>query len=388
MDSQETRFRNFWKATDVNKTTDTVSIIAVGDMMFSREVAKKIKKEGPDYPFKKIHHVLSRGCIRFGNLENPIADKGSPSPFVQSNFRADPIVSNTLASVGFNVLSLANNHIYDYGATAVEETLALLRKEKIALIGVGKSFKEASQPAILTTNPGMKVGFLAYTSTYNTTDSSHKYVASPIDLKKIEKDVTKVKSKADICIVSLHFGYENVEYPPPKCRRQAQKIIEYGANLVIGHHPHVLHGLEQYKDGFIAYSLGNFVFDNLTDRKRESIILEATFDKISLKSIDLLPVLINDDYQPQVASGEIANQIIDRIHILSEYLEDGTSDRRFWEVTGARFLSDQRRSFVRSIKRDGLKAAFVRLRHLRFFHLQLLGVPLLKKAKRLLGKRK
>lgn len=372
-------YHRFWERRTVNSAI--TSVIAVGDIMLSRGVGRKIAEHGPDFPFAKIQAFLPQDGVIFGNLENPISSRGVPSPLSQSNFRADPRVVEGLARAGFKVLSLANNHIYDYGREAIEDTLKLLKERNIHAIGIGRSFEEAREPVIVSTED-MKLAFLAYTSAYNATDPKHEYVAPPINLRWIKDDIRKAKSKADVCIVSLHFGYENVEYPPPECRQQARQIIEYGADLVLGHHPHVIQGLESYKSGFIAYSLGNFVFDNLTERRRESLILQASFDKEGIKAVDLLPIWINDEYQPQIASEGTAQNIVTRLNEFSQYFQDGSSDRRFWEAAGSVFLADQKIGLIRSIRRNGLRAIFMRLRYIRPFHLRLLGAALSDRIRR------
>ncbi|HDG97269.1 MAG TPA: CapA family protein [Desulfobacterales bacterium] len=374
-------YRSFWQR-EADDSLPRVEILAVGDVMLSREVGRQIIKHGPDYPFARISHVLSRGQVVFGNLECPISSRGTPVPFVQSNFKADPIVVKGLVKAGFKVLSLANNHIYDYGKEAIEDTVNLLKSKGIHVVGIGQSFTEAREPVIIPI-ADMKIAFLAYTSAHNATDPKHEYVAPPIDLEWLKHDIQKAKSRADICIVSLHFGYENVEYPPPECRKQARKAIEFGADLILGHHPHVIQGMEAYKRGFIAYSLGNFVFDNLTDKKRRSFILKASFNREGIQKIELLPIWINDQYQPEVASKELADSIFAKVKELSWYLKDGSSDKRFWEAAGKVFLSDQKRGLLHSIGRDGVKAVFMRLKHLRIFHLKLLGATILTQIKRI-----
>ncbi len=372
-------FHSFWNR-DRESRTEAASLIAVGDILLSRGIAERISEHGLSYPFEMIGPALSQDGVIFGNLENPISSRGTPSPLAQTNFRANPSAVEGLVSAGFNVLSLANNHICDYGDEAIEDTIGLLKSKGIVPIGVGESLEEACRPAILSAGD-VRVALLAYASARNF-GGSGAYVMAPIELERLRGDISKAKGEADICIVSLHFGYEEIEYPPPECRKQAMKAVEYGADLVIGHHPHVLQGLERYRGGVIVYSLGNFVFDNLTPMKRESAILRVTFDREGIGSIELLPVWINDCYQPEIASEDLADGIIARIDRLSGYLGDGTNDRRFWESAGGRFLSDQREGISKSVRRYGLKTLLFRLRRLRPFHLRLLVAVILNKFKR------
>jgi len=373
-------FQTFWQRGETEGPTVAV-VLAVGDIMLSRAVGKKIAEHGPHHPFAQILPILAEAGISVGNLECPISQRGTPTPFVRSNFKADPLTIEGLAKAGFKVLSLANNHIYDFGGEAVEDTLAVLREKGIFAIGVGRSFEEARSPAVFISD-NVKLAFLAYTLAHNAIDPKHEYVAAPINLEWIRRDIQEAKRQADFCIISLHFGYENVEYPPPECRHQARAIVEFGADLVLGHHPHVIQGMEAYKKGFIAYSLGDFVFDNLTDRRRRSFILKASFDREGIQKIELLPIWINDQYQPEVAPMELADSIVAKLTELSRYLENGSSDKRFWEEAGKRFLSDQKLGLLRSIRRDGVKAIFLRLKHLRLFHLKLLGAAVVAQIRR------
>lgn len=377
-------FINLWTGRR-GHSTGLASLIAVGDIMLSREVGEKISRFGPRHPFRKIRSVLCQADVVFGNLEAPLSSRGSPVPFVQTSFRADPAAVDGLAWAGFRVLSVANNHIYDYGARAVEDTIYMLKGSGIEPVGLANSPEGTAQPVVVLADSGIRIGFLAYTSAYNAIDPRNEYTAAPIDLPMIESDVRRMKEEADICVVSLHFGYENVEYPPPECRGQARRVIEFGTDLVVGHHPHVLHGLERHRDGMIAYSLGNFVFDNLNERRREGAVFRVTFDRDGLRAVDLLPIWINDDYQPQVASEEATDGIIRRIKRLSSYLEDGSSDRKFWQRAGVDFLSNQRTGFSVSIRRDGLYGVLTRLKRFRVFHLKLLLFALIHRIRMLSG---
>lgn len=142
----------------------------------------------------------------------------------------------------------------------------------------------------------------------NATNS--RFGTAPLKADIIEEDILSTKELADIIIVSLHWGYERERYPLPSQRNLAHKIIDAGVDLIIGHHPHVLQGIEHYKDGFIAYSLGNFVFTAKSyfkmwgNEEKESIILKCGISKKGIEKIDMIPIHVSDSFQLVILKNE------------------------------------------------------------------------------------
>jgi len=209
-----------------------LTLMFAGDIMLSRGVGNKMKKENDyNWPFLKIADYLQEADLLFGNLEGPLSDKGADTGKKYS-FRAEPKAIEGLKYAGFDVLSIANNHISDWGENAKKDTIFRLKQNNILPAGFGeKPVLEIQQT---------KISFSAFTWP----------LPEQIELPE-----------ADIKIVSMHIGEEYKEKSNIEQQDFARAAIDAGADLVIGHHPHVTQEIEQYKDKFIFYSLGNFVFD-------------------------------------------------------------------------------------------------------------------------------
>lgn len=279
------------------------TLIAVGDVMLSRDVARRIEeKKDPDFPFLKVTDYLKSADMTFGNLECPIT-KGPRVTRDAMKFHAHPGVEKALKQAGFSILSLANNHLPDYGTRGVTDTTARLDAVGIARAGAGKDAEEAEKPALVTKN-GIRFAFLAY----NDQDvvpkrygAAKKHPGTNImDEEKMSKAVQAAKQQADVVIVSMHSGWE---YQKPN-RHQAsfaKAAIDAGAEIVIGHHPHVVQNIEQYKGKFILYSLGNFVFDQTRSPSvKQGVAVKIAFTKAGARSMQFTPVLIEHGAQPRI----------------------------------------------------------------------------------------
>ncbi|MDD5568929.1 MAG: CapA family protein, partial [Candidatus Pacebacteria bacterium] len=191
------------------------TLIAVGDIMLSRGVDSKIKKNGADYPFAKVSDYLKSGDIVFGNLETPIANGRVIKPG-ELTFRADPGIETTLKDNNFSVISLANNHTGNFGQQGFKETFDLLKEQNIKYAGAGENATEAYSPAIVESNK-IKFAFLAYGSaslvpvSYGAADG--RAGIAFLDKEKMAAAVAEAKKQADIVIVSMHAGTEYIYTP-------------------------------------------------------------------------------------------------------------------------------------------------------------------------------
>lgn len=245
------------------KDPSFVTLSFAGDIMLDRGVKNSvIRNFNNDYSalFEKID-TLKKSDISFANLEGTASDLGVDQKNLYS-FRMDPSIIPALKGAGIGVLSVANNHVADWGASAFVDTLARLKENEILYTGGGNNKLEAETPAIIE-KYGMKIGFLGFSDVgpnYMTaeTDTAGVLLASDPNFDQIIQNATKL---VDHLVVSFHFGEE---YKPEHNVRQeflAHRAIDDGAKIVIGSHPHVVQDTEVYKNSFIAYSLGNFVFD-------------------------------------------------------------------------------------------------------------------------------
>jgi gamma-polyglutamate biosynthesis protein CapA len=298
-------------ANDANEDME-ISFVAVGDMMLSRNVGKKMVKNGYDYPFEKITEVISSADLAFGNLESPIL-AGDPVNTGSFLFRADEEAAISLEKTGFDVLNLANNHVLNMGQEGLINTFAKLNENKMDYCGAGK---DSTDDRILIRDvKGMKIAFLCYSygpSEYRVTkNKAGLYINDEEDLIK---DLANVKDKADFVIVSMHDG---IEYEHTSSLRQqnfARSAIDYGADLVIGHHPHVVQEAEVYKGKYIFYSLGNFIFDQMwSQATREGLAVKFVIGYEGVKKIDFYPVIIEDYSQPRLVDEGERDKILDYV---------------------------------------------------------------------------
>jgi poly-gamma-glutamate synthesis protein (capsule biosynthesis protein) len=318
-----------------------VSVALAGDVMLSRDVARKMREHGdPDYPFLAVRDYLTTADIVFGNLESPITP-GRDITTHEMVFRADPGVEAALARAGFTVVSLANNHIFDFGEEGLRDTIESLQKAGIQGVGAGFSAPDIYEPAYIE-RKGVRFSFLAFCDDglmpRDERLQSGMGLAS-LDDKKMVAAVREAKKRADIVIVSMHAGVEYDEPPDPAQVVFARAAIDAGADLVVGHHPHVIQRFERYKGGYILYSLGNLVFDQMwSQATREGLIAKAVFNGKELARIELVPVDIEDSARPVPLYGARADAIIERLRV--------RTDKRHvysWDPDGRRFIRAERR---------------------------------------------
>lgn len=287
-----------------------ITLIFTGDNLISPRIISQIEKYGENYPYEKVAQYL-QGDVVFGNLEAPITNhsettRGKSRASIKAGknfvFKIPPRYSQIFKNAGFNVFSLANNHTMDFGEKGLEETLQELEKIGINYVGAGRNKEEASKPLILEYED-CKIGFLAYSMivpvTFAATNSSAGINAHPRNFtRRMQEEISQLKSEVDIVIISFHWGIEGHYYPTAYQKEIAHKAIEAGADIIVGHHPHRIQGVEIYKGGVIAYSLGNFLFAGKSPRI-ESFILKIEIFKKKITTVELLPIwVINGRPEP------------------------------------------------------------------------------------------
>ncbi|MFA6437195.1 MAG: CapA family protein [Candidatus Paceibacterota bacterium] len=291
------------KMSDENKT---INMVFVGDIMLSRAVGDKMAKENNwSWPFLKMDKWLADADLTFGNLEGPISDKGMNVGSIYS-FRADPRATEGLKLAGFDVLSIANNHMGDWSTPAFEDTLNRLTEAGIDYVGGGFNQTEAYSPLKKTIKDTLFC-FFAYTDlgprSFEAGDD--KSGMAFLDIESAQNDIEKNKNSCDLIIVSIHFGEEYKEKADSRQKTITKALVDSGANLIVGHHSHIISEVETIDNTQVFYSLGNFIFDQLfSDKTREGMVLVAEIkDK---KIINLIPHLtrINNDFQPEPVISE------------------------------------------------------------------------------------
>ncbi len=274
------------------------TMLFVGDVMLSRGVGRKIQAEGDwNYPFLKIADTLRAADLNFGNLECPVSDVGRDLHHRYS-FRADPKVIEGLKYAGFRVMSLANNHMDDWDRPALLDTVRRLRAAGILPVGAGANDLEVHYPVVIPLN-GVKLAFLAYVAIPPEEASAEPDVPGVawLDADRALADIRFARPLADLVIVSLHWGVEYASRPARTQQNLARQMIEAGADLIVGGHPHVVQPLEQYRGRWIAYSLGNFIFDQRAPGTHRGNMLKVTLRDKEIAGVEAVPISIEPSLQ-------------------------------------------------------------------------------------------
>lgn len=302
------------------QTSEEVTLIMVGDISYSRGVERIIKKQDDiNYPFLKIKNYLQSADLVFGNLETPITQGPEIADF-QLIFRSNPGTEQALKQAGFSILSLANNHTLNFGEKGLKNTFNFLKNAGIEYVGAGQNDQEAYQPVYIE-KKGIKFAFLAYNDTdvipANYEASANRAGTAFMRIDKMVEAVKKAKQNADFIIVSMHAGIEYTKKPNDSQINFSHQAIDAGADLVIGHHPHVVQTLEKYKNKYIFYSLGNFIFDQpQSEATKEGLAIKIYFTKNKINKISLLPVFMEHLAQPKITNKNETDRILERLNFL------------------------------------------------------------------------
>lgn len=273
-------------------TTATIRLLFVGDIMLDRNVAKRIKDSGdPAYPFEKLPpHWFDSFDYAVANLEGVVTDQRRP-PEKSIDFMFDPSVVPMLKAQGIDAVSQANNHSLDQGTLGYEDSVRRLRAGGFLVFGHQVQDNEIAMAT--TTIKGERFAFLGF----NTTDN-------PLDRDAAARVLAEAHQQADHVLVFMHWGLEYRHAPPASVVDEAHWLIDHGADVVIGGHPHWVQGMESYKDKPIMYSLGNFVFDqDFSKETTEGMAMEVDFSH-DMDGVTLNPIPIDITLsQPSLATG-------------------------------------------------------------------------------------
>lgn len=300
------------------------TITMVGDIIPSRHVAERMAEHGVDFPFKRIAPRLQGADIIFGDLECPLSDLQEP-PTSGTTFIAPSSTIKGLKLLGLDIVSLANNHSTDFGVQGFMDTVELLQANDIKYVGGGRDYREAHSPVVMESR-GVRFAFINYNSIKESIDPGENgpgvawvnlppyYEVNPEQIKKIEEDIEKAKKESDFVIACFHWSKEYAYYPSSSMVDLAHTACDAGADMVVGQHPHTIQALEFYDGKFIAYDLGNFIFDQrFSEQVRQGVILKCRFEGNTLTGVEFVPYRINDDCQPVALEGEAGQPLLDRL---------------------------------------------------------------------------
>ena len=295
---------------------EPTTMTVVGDIMLARGVTD------PRDALRPLSPRLRSADLTVGNLESTLSTEGEPQQGSDS-FGADPGVIGWLRLAGFDALSLANNHAGDYGDAALLTTARLLQESALEPFGAGKDLTAASRPVVLERH-GTRFGFLGFNAIGETpmagpTTPGALSVRMPprtgplqeTDLRHVTDQVEKLDRKVDVVVVLPHWGTQYTHSPEPVQRTVARRLVDAGADLVVGGHPHWVQGLDVHNGVVVAHSLGNFVFDmDFMTETQQGVVLEATYWGDELKSLDLVPYRMDASFAPRLAGPEEAADIL------------------------------------------------------------------------------
>ncbi|WP_415841043.1 CapA family protein [Paenibacillus typhae] len=255
-----------WGGASKAQPADRITLTFAGDILLDGFVGEQIARYGVNFPFAKVAPVLQKADLAFANLETPVSVRGQAAEKTFA-FRSKPETLGGLSYAGIDGVTLANNHILDYGQNAMLDTLVHLDRNKIGHTGAGSNMDQAFKPYVKTIK-GKRIAVLgasrvlsgsSWHAGKNTPGAASAYTAEPLlgAIKKSAKD-------NDYTIVYLHWNEEFADYPEKYARTLAKQLIDSGADIILGAHSHCLMGIEYYKHKPIYYSLGNFVFNKST----------------------------------------------------------------------------------------------------------------------------
>ena len=293
--------------------TPTVRLLFTGDINPSRCPARAAL-EADDFtvPYVDVADGLQAADLTIGSLDGALSDRTAPAPCAtetEYNLVGPTRTVEGLTYAGFDVVTLATNHAQDCGhlgfvcdGLTLIDTLVALRAAGIEPVGAGHNLAEARRAVFVERN-GLRLAFLAVSAVgdfaWASADTAGTAPLSDGHLQQVLRDIATARDTADVIIVLVHWGVEYDDTPSVDQRRWARRMVDAGADLIVGNHPHVSQPIEALDGGLVAYALGNFVFDQDPDATRHGLVLETIFDSSGLQSWRSLPIEIVQLYKPE-----------------------------------------------------------------------------------------
>lgn len=308
----------------------TLTFTAVGDVFIADSpfcighgVRSMINKKGIDYYVGGILKFTGKSDFNFANLECVLSDKGRNRLSLSSvEMRGDAAHVSLLHETKWQLINIANNHIFQHGIDAYYDTINNL--ESCGLNVIGDDTPSGSK-LIVINKEGIRIGFVGYSLHYEQHRPNEKI---PYALRESYDEIlnevnTLMSLFHGLIVCSLHWGYEFMDQPSRTQQEFARNLIDSGVTLILGHHAHMIQGIERYKNGLIVYNLGNFVFDFQDPNTKDSVLLSVKFSKSGIEDYSLIPVIIGPDYCPHPAIDKDRDRILRRMLELSIKLERG-----------------------------------------------------------------
>lgn len=307
-----------------NKTEGIVTLGFVGDILFDDEYAvmASLIRRGTSLENAISEPLLAKMQdvdILMVNNEFPYTDRGTPTEGKTYTFRADTSTVSYLDDMGADIVSLANNHIYDFGEEGFLDTLDVLENQGVPYVGAGRNLEEAAAPVYFISGD-IKIAFVAATQIERLDNPDTKGATEDAagvfrcwNPEKLYEVVANVKENSDFVVVYIHWGTENVSEPDWAQLDQAPKLAEAGADLIIGDHPHCLQGIQYFGDVPVIYSLGNFLFNSKT---LDTCMVQVDISADGIENFRFIPA-VQQDCRTDFAYGEEKDRIISYMNSIS-----------------------------------------------------------------------
>ena len=324
-------FGVFYKPAVPTVATDNDDLFTasfVGDIMMGRNVEKVTDRHGKEYPFKYAEPFFRSSDYVTGNFEAAVTD-GNEDEYVKADkfihLNTDRDSVTALKKMNFSALTVANNHAMDFTEQGILDTKKAFEQENLDLVGYGENLQEARNNISIQDVNGFKIATLGFTDIYGKEFPVQRSKPGVLttDPTIMLPMVAKAKKQADFVMVHMHWGIEYDANPQPRQKKLAEALSEAGADVIIGHHPHVISSVDVYNDTVIFYSLGNFVFDQGWSRTRHSALAQMIFQKDGTARFEVLPMNIREGQPvPLGKSGYMQRKkIIQQLTKSSENLE-------------------------------------------------------------------
>ncbi len=269
-------------------------IVAVGDIMLGRYVEDISLRNGWNYPFASTTEIFSGADIVFGNMEGTIPDEHEKTPNYGWRFSFDKESVKAARHAGVNVVTLANNHSTDFGGSGYEETVSSLTAIGIASVGKHSDY--------LYEKNGIKIRFMGWNDTF-----------ASLSLKTVSDKILASKKENEFLIVAVHFGEEYATSSTSRQKELARAMIDAGADVVIGSHPHVVEEKEIYHGKSIFYSLGNFIFDQyFSEETQKGLAVKMTITGSTVK-YEMMPISLHKSRPQLDMNAEIQSFSLPRV---------------------------------------------------------------------------
>lgn len=307
-----------------NKKEGIVSIGFAGDILFDDEYAMmaNLLRRGVTMEngiSGSLLDIMQEVDIMMLNNEFPYTDRGTPTEGKTYTFRADTSAVSYLNDMGADIVSVANNHVYDFGETGLLDTLSTLEEAGIPYVGAGRNLDEASAPVYFISGD-IKIAIVSATQIERLDNPDTKGATQNSagtfrcwDPEKLYEVVAQAKENSDFVIVYVHWGTENVEEPDWAQLQQAPEIAKAGADLIIGAHPHCLQGIQYFENTPVFYSLGNFWFNSKT---LDTCMVQVDISKEGIEKIRFIPA-VQSDCRTDLAYGTEKDRIITYMNSIS-----------------------------------------------------------------------